>query len=179
MQKISIKRTVITDLCLAAIIICVYVTVFAGTSILSKPAFKGSTGQNKVGLQIAALETSDIDAYLDMLSEYEISATFFFDNRIEEDVKERIENLGHSTGRFEDGKTYPVMSYAQGTKKVSPSIDVTQLKESSDWQQVLEQSIAPDMLIFVSADNNFSEFEKIVQIVLDKGYTIDRMEEMF
>ena len=72
------------------------------------------------------------------------------------------------------------MNYKSGNKvlQVSPSIDVDKLKEAGDWQRVLNLNLMGDMFIYISADNDLADFEKTVQIVLNKGYTILKMDEM-
>ena len=178
MQKRSVKRAVITDICLAVIIIMVYFASFIVVNLLSdKPALKGSTDENQVGLQIAIDETSDIDGYLEILEKYEISATFFFDTG--GDAMQELSMQGHSVGVLHESGSLPVMSIDDGSKIISTSIDLDQLIKGEDWAKLLESKVAAGMLLFITADNNFRDFEKIVQIVLNKGYTIVKMEEMF
>ena len=78
------------------------------------------------------------------------------------------------------GYTIPVMNYKSGNKvlQVSPSIDVDKLKKADDWQRELNVNLLGDMFVYISADNDLGDFEKIVQIVLNKGYTILKMDEM-
>ena len=78
------------------------------------------------------------------------------------------------------GYSIPVMSYAEegGVHEVCPSINVSQLCQTDGWTQVLSDSVKGDMFLYIRADNNFSDFEKVVQIVLDKGYTILKVSEM-
>jgi len=177
-QKISLKRTLITDICIALIILGVYAVVFVSGSIFSgRPALKGNSSGSKVGLQIAVIPTSDVGAYISMMSDLGICATFFFDSA-QRELAAKIEHAGQSVGQIEQAQSVPVMSYGQG-RKVGTSIDIDRLKQRDDWQQVLSESVSAGMLLYVVADNDFDDFEKIVQIVLDKGYTIVEMEEMF
>lgn len=195
-EKMSLRRMIITDVCLVLIIICVYLAAFTpiGSAIFAGgPALKGNTGQSNVALQIAVDEKSDIPAYLDTLDEYDVKGTFFFRDSLLDDNAEEIgyvQERGHGVGYFSDdqhsemyiggGYSVPVMSYAEGStaRMVSPSIDLTKLKEKEDWQQTFSASISQDMFIYVPADNDFGDFEKIVQIILNKGYTILKIEEM-
>lgn len=178
MQKKNIRRAVITDICLAVIIMMVYFAAFIGVKLLSdKPALRGSTAENQVGLQIAIDVQSDVEKYIKILEKYEISATFFFDTNSE--VMQELSQQGHSVGFLHERDALPVMSYDGGSKMISTSIDLDHLINSSGWEKLLEAKVAAGMLMFITADNNFSEFEKIVQIVLNKGYTIVKMEEMF
>lgn len=195
-EKMSLRRMIVTDVCLVLIIICVYLAAFTpiGSAIFTGgPVLKGNTGQSNVALQIAVDEKSDIEAYLNTLDEYGVKGTFFFNESLLKEDSQQLRDVlerGHGVGYFSGdqhskmyiggGYSVPVMSYAEGSaaRKVSPSIDLTKLKEKDDWQQTFYASITKDMFIYLSADNNFSDFEKIVQIVLDKGYTIIKMEEM-
>jgi hypothetical protein len=65
-----------------------------------------------------------------------------------------------------------------GVREVCPSIDVSLLSHTDDWTHVLSDSVAGDMFLYIRADNNLSDFEKVVQIVVDKGYTILKVSEM-
>lgn len=178
MQKKNIRKAVITDICLAVIIMMVYFAAFIGVKLLSdKPALKGNTAENLVGLQIAIDEQSNVEKYIEILEEYEISATFFFDTS--SDAMQDLSQQGHSVGFLHERDTLPVMSIDGGSKMISTSIDLDQLIKSKGWEELLDAKVAAGMLMFITADNNFSEFEKIVQIVLNKGYTIVKMEEMF
>ncbi len=48
----------------------------------------------------------------------------------------------------------------------------------SNWLQLFFRQLKGDMFIRIVADNQFDEFEKVVQIVSDKGYTILKVDEM-
>ena len=78
------------------------------------------------------------------------------------------------------GYSLPVMSYEIGAEnaRVCPSIDVSKLSKRNDWAQVLQDSLCNDLFLYVDADIDLAEFEKIVQIVSDKGYTILKIDEM-
>lgn len=174
----NIKRALITDTFLAVIIMIVYFAAFVGVSLISdKPALKGSTGEEKIGLQIAVNEQSDIGAYKDILEKYRISATFFFD--AECSSMQELEGEGYSTGFLHESNSVPVLSYGSSDEKISTSVDLDKLINTEGWEETLKKTISGDMLIFKTADNDFEVFEKIVQIILDKGYTIVKMEEMF
>jgi hypothetical protein len=196
-NRSSLKKTLATNICLAIIIAMVYLTTFGLNSVLlaAGPALKGNTGENVVGLQIVVDDQTDVAAYLDMLDQYGVKSTFFFCEQQTEamepvllDVMER----GHGVGYYINERTrasllyigggysIPVMSYDEGDgmREVCPSIDVSKLSGSDDWPEVLAEALAGDMFIYIRADNNFSDFEKVVQIVLDKGYTILRVNEM-
>jgi len=111
-----------------------------------------------------------------------------------EQMAERAKNEGHGVGYYvcaehdkkqggqyiAGGYSLPVMSYVGDSEiyQVCPSIDITKLKQLDDWQQILNEKISSDMFIYFRADNNFDDFEKIVQIVLNKGYTILKVDEM-
>ena len=78
------------------------------------------------------------------------------------------------------GFSVPVMSYedSSGMLQVCPSINIAKLKKIENWPEILSSKISGDMFLFVAADNDHTEFKKVVQIVLDKGYTILKVEEM-
>lgn len=178
MQKRSIKEVLVTDTLLIVIILMVYFTAFIGGMLLpGRPVFRGSAEGDMVGLQIAVGKGSNVEEYIAVLKKYEISATFFFENSGAH-MKELI-GEEHSTGYLHSTEAMPVMSYSGGSEVISTSIDLDKLRAKQEWEGLLEEKVACGMLLFVSADNNLYDFEKIVQIILDKGYTIVRMEEMF
>lgn len=193
----SPKKAIITNLCLVLIIVFVYTMAFTslGKSLLSRgPVLKGNTGQNNIALQITVDNSSDVDAYMDMLDDFNVKSTFFFCEQLwaqNEKMIDKVLNRGHGVGYYlceenskkeavNEGRSIPVMSYSKNREvlEVCPSIDITKLKNSDDWQQTLDAKISNDMFIYLSADNNFSDFEKIIQIVLNKGYTILKIEQM-
>lgn len=197
-QKSSLKKTLVTNACLAVIIILVYIATFAPLGGMVKsttPALKGNTGENVVGLQIIVENSTDIGAYLEVLDRYDIKATFFFEEQ-EPDAQtpllQEVMKWGHGVGYYITEKTrtsalyigggfsIPVMSYAEGEvlREVCPSIDISKMFQSGDWAASLADVLTGDMFICIHADNNFDEFEKVVQIVLDKGYTILKVNEM-
>ncbi len=193
----KIRRTLVTNIGLVLIITLVYVASFGFTTPVQGLALKGCTGADNVGLQIMVDEQSDVDAYIDRLEDMGVSVTFFF---CEECFKEkgeiisRVISRGHGVGYYVcekhegsetdmyigNGYSVPVMSYNDdgAVRHIGPSIDFTKLKTLKDWQRVLAERIFGDMFIRINADNQFDEFEKVVQIVRDKGYTILKVEEM-
>lgn len=199
-RKSSIKKILITNLGLALIIAFVYFSAFMPISpapLSRGPLMKGNTGGENVALQISVDDGSDVASYLDILDSYGITATFFFPEQYNSDrayllktVNERGSGVGYYPCSEDDsqrlvlyiggGYTIPVMNYKSGSKvlQISPSIDVDKLKEEGDWQKVLKGNLTGDMFVYISADNDFGDFEKTVQIVLDKGYTILKMDEM-
>lgn len=199
-RKSSIKKILLTNTALTLIIAFVYFSAFMPVypaPFSRGPLMKGNTGGDNVALQISVDEGSDVEPYLDMLDRYGITATFFFPEQYNSDknyllkmVAERGGGVGFYPCAEEDsqrlvlyiggGYTIPVMNYKSGNKvlQVSPSIDVDKLKEAGDWQWTLSANLMGDMFIYVSADNDLGDFEKIVQIVLNKGYTILKMDEM-
>ena len=75
------KKALVTNMCLAGIIVLVYLTAFGPVANLlsgAGPVLKGSTGEDVVGLQIVVDDESDVAAYLDMLERYGAKGTFFF-----------------------------------------------------------------------------------------------------
>jgi|AGTN01.2.fsa_nt_gi hypothetical protein len=195
--KSSLKKTLITNMCLAVIIALVYIAAFIPSeSLLGEgPALKGSTGENVVGLQIVVEDESNIAAYLDTLERYGVKGTFFFSEHkteANEPTLSSVAGRGHGVGYYISentrastlyiggGYSIPVMSYAaeDGVREVCPSVDVSKLSQMDDWTSALSDTLAGDMFIYILADNNFDDFEKVVQIVLDKGYTILKINEM-
>lgn len=198
--KSSFKKTLITNLCLVGIIACVYVAAFTpiGASLFSPgPVLKGNTGKKIVALQISVDDGSDIAGYMDRLDAFGVKATFFFCEQRLDDNEEKVwmvSSADHGVGYYScnqstdvaqtmyigGGYSVPVMNYTRGDqiKEVCASIDMVKLTTKENWQQVFADSISGDMFIYLRADNNFEDFEKIVQIVLDKGYTILKVDEM-
>jgi hypothetical protein len=189
---------IFTNLCLLLIIGLVSLATF-GVGLLSnsqEPALKGRTGANYVGLQIAVEPSTNVGAYMDTLETLGARGTFFFcvqqpaDEKAIRQVKQRghgvgyytcDENQSQETGMYiGGGYSVPVMSYESGDAlmKVCPSINLTKLKKLHNWLDVLSAQISGDMFLYVTADNDQEEFKKIVQIVLDKGYTILKVDEM-
>ena len=193
-QKSSVKKTLITNACLMLIVAGVYLMAFwPFGELLRGPAMKGNTGQDNVGLQIAVSEQSDVAAYMDWLDARGETATFFFNDQRQEAAQKALMVLkrGHGIGTYtcdEDkgsmyvgaGYSVPVMSYAQsgGAVQVGTSIDVAKMQSRADWEDTLCASLSRDMFLLIQADNDFDDFEKIVQIVRDKGYTILKIDEM-
>lgn len=193
MKRSGAKKMLITNLGIALIIGFVYVMAFMPFGEFHQsPWLKGNTGGNNVALQIVVEESSDVVAYMNMLEGYGVPGTFFFSRQ--HDNKDMIKlalDRGHGIGFYmcgDDqfrlylggGYSVPVMSYGVGGEamRVCPSIDSTKLISTDDWQQVLSEAALSDMFISCDADNNLEDFEKIVQIVLDKGYTILKVNEM-
>lgn len=197
-QRSSVKKTLVTNVCLVVIIALVYITAFIPFDNMlqgSGPALKGNTGQDVIGLQIVVDDQTDVAAYLDTLDRYGVKGTFFFreqETDLQQQVLLGVIERGHGVGYYINERTraallyigggysIPVMSCDEGdgVRAVCPSIDVSKMCISDDWTAVLADALAGDMFIYIRADNNFSDFEKIVQIVLDKGYTILKVNEM-
>ena len=197
-QRNSVKKTVLTNICLMLIIVLVYITAFVPFGTLMQgtgPALKGNTGQDVIGLQIVVDEKTDVAAYLNMLDEYGVKGTFFFREREVEPLQPvllQVIEQGHGVGYYINERTraallyigggysIPVMSWDEGdsVRTVCPSIDISKMSLSDDWTAMLADALAGDMFIYIRADNNFGDFEKIVQIVLNKGYTILKVNEM-
>lgn len=197
-RKSSFKKIIITNLALAAIIAFVYLSAFSTSALMLTrgPIMKGNTNGNNVALQIAADETSDIVLYMDMLDRFGVKATFFFSEQQysqNDDVMRKVLGRGNGIGYYPckdggkrlmlyigGGYNIPVMSYVSGSQvlQVCPSIDIEKLKSKDDWKQTFSDNLLGDMFIYTNADNNLDDFEKIVQIVLNKGYTILKMDEM-
>jgi len=186
-----------SNLCLLLIIGLVSLGTFGAHLLLdrSQPALKGRTGEDAVGLQIAVAAFTDLDAYMDVLEQAGVRGTFFFraaDASADALAKE-AERRGHGVGYYGasgdgapvglyigGGYSVPVMRYEEGgaLKKVCPSINVTRLKKRDDWQNILSSRLAGDMFLDIDGDNDHAALKKIVQIVLDKGYTIMKVDEM-
>lgn len=191
------KRSLVTNAVLVLIMGLVYVTSFGFTRPVQGFALKGSTGGSNVGLQIAVNADSDVAAYMDAMERMGVEGTFFFceqciknNDGIIDEVVERGYSVGYyvctahegteSDMYIGNGYSVPVMSYDNGSglRHIGPSIDFEKLKKQKNWQQVLRDSIFGDMFIRIEADNEMMDFEKVVQIVRDKGYTILKVEEM-
>jgi hypothetical protein len=199
-RKSSIKKILVTNIGLVLTIAFVYFAAFMPiypAPFTRGPLMKGNTGGDNIALQISVDDSSDISSYLDMLDRFGIKATFFFPEQyysngsyLVKQVAERGSEVGFYPSTEDNsqrlvlyiggGYSIPVMNYVSGDKvfQVSPSIDIDKLRESGDWQRVLNENLAGDMFVYASANNDFGDFEKIVQIVLNKGYTILKMDEM-
>ncbi len=195
--KSSVRKTLVTNICLAVIILLVWFAAFGPLQGMfeTDPALRGSTGEAVVGLQILVTDGSDVEAYMDTLKAYGVKATFFFPDTQTEAMADNMLAVmaqGHGVGYYITGRTrasalylgggysIPVMGYAEGgaVREVCPSIDVSKLSLEGGWTDALADALAGDMFVCVRADNNFNDFEKVVQIVLDKGYTILKVNEM-
>ncbi len=191
------KRPVVTNLCLIIIMGMVYAASFGFARTGQGLALKGCTGGNNVALQITVKEDSDIDTYMDTMDEMGVGGTFFFCEQCRKDedgmiahVLERGFGVGYYVCARHEGKetdmyigngySVPVMSYDDGSsvRHVGPSIDFEKLKEKENWPQIFKETVAGDMFIRIEADNDIGQFQKVVQIVRDKGYTILKVEEM-
>ncbi len=191
------KRSLITNIFLVLIMGLTYVASFGFALPSQGLALKGCTGENNVALQITVDENSNVEAYMDELEQMGVYGTFFFCEQCYKDngaVINEVLSRGHGVGFYicedHDGKetdmyigngySVPVMSYDDGSalRHIGPSIDFAKLKSHALWQQLLQDSIYRDMFIRIDADNEFEEFEKVVQIIRDKGYTILKVEEM-
>lgn len=191
------KRSLVTNAVLVLIMGLVYVASFGFARPAQGLALKGSTGGSNVGLQIAVNADSDVSAYMDAMERMGVEGTFFFCEQCiksNDDIVSAVLARGHSVGYYicaahegtetdmyiGNGYSVPVMSYDNGSgiRHVGPSIDFEKLKKQKNWQQVLRDSIFGDMFIRIDADNELMNFEKVVQIVRDKGYTILKVEEM-
>ncbi|MGE5495214.1 MAG: hypothetical protein ACM3S4_07960 [Burkholderiales bacterium] len=197
-RKSSLRKLLVTNLALAAIIVFVYLSAFSAYPALFMrgPVMKGNTNGDNVALQIAADDNSDVALYMDALDRFGVKATFFFSEQQysqNSDVLRQVLGRGNGIGYYPckeggqrlmlyigGGYNIPVMSYLSDSRvlQVCPSIDVEKLQKKDDWQQVFSESLLGDMFIYTSADNNLADFEKVVQIVLNKGYTILKMDEM-
>ena len=190
------KKTLVTNIFLVLIIGLVYTASFGFTQPVKGLTLKGCTGGSNVGLQIAVTQNSDVEGYMEAMDQMGVQGTFFFCEqcRFVDGMIEHVLARGHSVGYYVcaahegtesdmyigNGYSVPVMSYDNGSgmRHIGPSIDFEKLKKQSDWPKVLEESIFDDMFIRIDADNEMTEFEKVVQIVRDKGYTILKVEEM-
>ena len=188
---------IVSNLCLLLIIGLVALSSF-GTHALAarEPALKGRTGADNVALQIAVDQSSDVEAYMEALERAGAHGTFFFcsqcyvDNALLQQVKQRGHGVGYYTCAAHEGQetgmyigggySVTVMSYDDGEnmQQVCPSINLTKLKKLDDWTEVLSRRISGDMFLYIAADNDQEDFKKVVQIVLDKGYTILKVDEM-
>jgi hypothetical protein len=194
-RKSSLKKTLVTNISLAAIIVFVYFAAFTPFDVIRGPVMKGSTNGNNVALQIAVDDGSLIVPYMEMLDDFGVKATFFFSEQLysRNDIIKQVLESGNGIGFIGSrdtgkrlvlyiggGYSIPVMEYVSGKSvlRVSPSIDVEKLKAKGNWQQVLSENLSGDMFIYTSADDEMSDFQKVVQIVLNKGYTILKMDEM-
>lgn len=193
----NIKITALTNGCICLIIAFVYYASFGQFGqTANSPVLKGVTGGENIALQITVTEKSDINAYMDTLERAGAKGTFFFCEQcgIDSGVIEQVAQRSHGVGYYvcpkhkgrntdmyiADGFGIPVMKYNDGdtVRHVAPSIDLAKLKQRADWPRVLEESVCKDMFIRIVADNVIWEFEKVVQIVSDKGYTILKINEM-
>jgi len=158
---------------------------------------KGCTGKNNIALQITVDDYSDVEAYMDTLERLGAYGTFFFceqcDNANGATINEVL-SRGHGVGFYVcnthqgsetdmyigNGYSVPVMSCGDGSqmRRIGPSIDFEKLRLHKIWRQILQDSIQRDMFIRIKADNEYEDFEKVVQIIRDKGYTILKVEEM-
>ncbi len=192
------KKILVTNVAIMLIIAFVYVTAFLpfGSLHSNSPILKGRTGENNVALQIAVREDTDVAAYMAVLDTLSAKGTFFFCEPADSDMAAMIRQVeagGHGVGYYNDaddggyhtlyiggGYSLPVMNYENNDVvcRVCPSIDVTKLKKQEDWTQVLRENVSSDLFLYVEADNDFDEFEKIVQIIRHKGYTILKIHEM-
>ena len=191
------RRSLVTNAVLVLIMGLVYVTSFGFARPVQGFALKGSTGGSNVGLQIAVNADSDVAAYMDAMERMGVEGTFFFCEQCiksNDSIIDEVLARGYSVGYYVcaahegtesdmyigNGYSVPVMSYDNGSglRHIGPSIDFEKLKKQKDWQKVLGDSIFGDMFIRIEADNEMMDFEKVVQIVRDKGYTILKVEEM-
>jgi hypothetical protein len=189
---------IFTNLGLLLIIGLVSLGTFGAHLLLDKeqPALKGRTGADAVGLQIGVMAATDVDAYMDALEELGVRGTFFFrapDASSVDTLAAEVKQRGHGVGYYDaadvgseagmyigGGYSVPVMSYEAGgaMEQVCPSINVARLKRVDDWPDVLSARLAGDMFLYIAGDNDQAGLKKIVQIVLDKGYTILKVDEM-
>lgn len=193
----SIKTALLTNGCICIIIAFVYFASFGPLGqISSGPQLKGCTGGDNIALQITVAKDSNINAYMDTLERAGAKGTFFFCEQCgtDSDVIEHVKQRGHGVGYYVcanhkgretdmyigGGFSVPVMQYQDGetVHHIAPSIDLAKLKQFNDWPKVLDESLGKDMFIRVIADNVIWEFEKVVQIVSDKGYTMLKVDEM-
>ena len=191
------KKALLTNLCLMVIIGFVYIAAFGPLARFSDgPALKGCTGQENVALQITVTDGSDVGAYMDTLERMGAHGTFFFCEQCGTDTAsiDAVRARGHGVGFYVcaahsgqetdmyigGGYTVPVMHYAEGgsMRRIGPSIDIARLKSLEGWQQMLSDKLFGDMFLRVVADNQLGDFEKVVQIVSKKGYTILKVDEM-
>ncbi len=199
MKKAEYMKALITNLCLLLIIGLVSLAAFGPLEtpgLGQGPALKGSTGEDNIALQIAVDQSSDIETYMDTLEKTGAHGTFFFcaDSSANSTMIEEVRQRGHGVGYYNcagdegqeaemyigGGYSVPVMSYEDGDDmlQVCPSINLTKFKKLENWPQLLRNNISGDMFLYVAADNDQDDFKKVVQIVLDKGYTILKVDEM-
>ncbi len=196
MNSSRMLRTV-TNIILMMIIGLVALSSFGSHALAARePALKGRTGADNVALQIAVDQSSDVEAYMDLLENAGARGTFFFcsqcytDSAMIQEVIRRGHGVGSYTCSAHDkqqtgmyiggGYSVTVMSYKSGdsVQQVCPSINLTKLKKLKNWHEVLSGQISGDMFLYIAADNDQEDFKKVVQIVLDKGYTILKVDEM-
>lgn len=187
----------VSNICLVLIIGLVALSSFGSHTLAAQePALKGRTGADNVALQIAVDQSSDVSAYMDALEGVGAYGTFFFctqcyvDSALVQQVKQRGHGVGYYSCESHEGRetgmyigggySVTVMSYDDGDsmQQVCPSINLTKLKRLKNWQEVLEGQISGDMFLYITADNDQPDFKKVVQIVLNKGYTILKVDEM-
>ncbi len=192
-----LNKTLFSNCCLMLIIAFVYLAAFGPMGKISDgPVLKGCTGGENIALQIAVTQDSDIQAYMEKLERSGAFGTFFFCEQCgfgsadTEEIKERghavglyvcSEHKGQKTDMYiGGGHSVPVLHYFQNgsLRQIGPSIDLERLRNMSNWLQLFSDSLKGDMFIRIVADNQFDEFEKVVQIVSDKGYTILKVDEM-
>lgn len=189
------RKTLVTNISLAAIIVFVYFMAFAPFGLVRGPVMKGSTNGRNIAIQIAVSDDSLIEPCMDMLDRFGVKATFFFSeqlynrNDLVGKVTERGNGIGYCGNRetgqrlvlyIGAGYSIPVMDYVSKNTvvRVSSSIDVEKLKMKGDWQQTLKDNLSGDMFIYAAASGDLGDLEKVVQIVMNKGYTILKMDEM-
>ena len=196
MNNIRMLR-IVSNLCLMMIIGLVALSSFGLHALAARePALKGRTGADNIALQIAVDQSSDVEAYMDVLEKAGAHGTFFFCSQCLADsaLIEEVMLRGHGVGSYTcaahenrqtgmyigGGYSVTVMSYKSGdsVRQVCPSINLTKLTKLDDWQEILSRQISGDMFLYTAADNDQDEFKKVVQIVLDKGYTILKVDEM-
>jgi len=184
-----LKNTLILDLCILAVIAAVSLAAFWLPGVdTGGPALRGNTDANGIGLQIAATGEEDTARYLDALDEIGAKATFFFPEETQpDDAMALVRSRGHGVGtRGENGMyigggaSVPVMSYRSGSgiRQVAPSIDTTKMFVHSEGAQQFASSLHRGMFVYVDAADDFADFQKIVQIAVDKGYTMLKIDEM-
>lgn len=195
-KHLKSNHTAVINCCICAIIVFVYFASFGGLwHTANAPVMKGCTGEDNIALQIMVDSKSDIDSYIDVLERANAKGTFFFCTLCQQDdmAIEAVRKKGHGVGYYVcdkhtqsdkgmyvgGGHTIPVMQYKESgnVRLVAPSIDLRVLTRNKDWPKLFEQSLRKDMFVGIFA-NNICEFEKAVQIVSDKGYTILKINEM-
>lgn len=193
----TIKKTMLTNSCIGLIIAFVCFTSFGPLGQISgAPLLKGCTGGDNVALQIMVNDSSEVGAYMDTLERVGAQGTFFFCEQCgaSEDLLSQVRQRGHGVGSYVcaahkgketdmyigSGYSVPVMHYNDGQliRRIGPSLDIARLKAQQGWLQTLEENLFGDMFIRVVADEAIGDFEKVVQIVSNKGYTMLRIDEM-